>query len=95
MNLVASIYGSVVFVLFLLTDAKALGGTQGMLRRPNVPNDTNTKAPISVSFQFPFSVSLMQSFAQEVFGKLVTCKSEVDDWLGGFCPPFKTEELPR
>lgn len=31
----------------------------------------------------------MQSFAQEVFGKLVTCKSEVGDWLGGFCQPFK------
>lgn len=71
MSLVASIYGPVVFVLFLLTDAKTLGGTQGMLRRPNVPSDTNTKAPVSVSFPFPFLVSLMQSFAQEVFGKLV------------------------
>lgn len=69
MSLVASINGPVVFVLFLLTDAKTLGGTQGMLRRPKVPSDTNTKAPISVSFSFLFSVSHMQSFAQEVFGE--------------------------
>lgn len=92
MSLVASINGPVVFVLFLLTDAKTLGGTQGMLRRPKVPSDTNAKLP----FPFP-SHSYSQSptcshLLRKSLEKLMTCKSEVGDWLGGFCQPFKAGE---
>lgn len=92
MNLVASINGPVVFVLFLLTDAKTLRGTQGMLRRPKVPSDTNAKLP----FPFP-SHSCSQSptcshLLRKSLEKLMSCKSEVGDWLGGLCQPFKAGE---
>lgn len=63
-----------------------------MLRRPKVPSDTNTKLP----FPFP-SHSCSQSptcshLLRKSLEKLMTCKSEVGDWLGGFCQPFKAGE---
>lgn len=50
------------------------------------------RAPISVSFSFPFSVSHMSPLLRKSLGKLMSCKSEVGDFLGGFCQPSKAGE---
>lgn len=87
MNLVASIYGPVVFILFLLIDGKTHGRTQGMLRTPKVPSDTYTKLRVPFPSHSHSLSPTCSPLLRKSLGKLMTCKSEVGDWLGGFCQP--------
>lgn len=87
--LMTSIYGPVVFIIFLLTDGKTHGRTQGIFRRPKVPSDTYTKLPVPFP-SHPHSLSPTCSpLLRKSLGKLMTCKFEVGDWPGGFCQPSK------